>query len=1239
MIRRIQITVLVTSIFLLSACAAKKVYIKESSKSSLAQNHLQKENIDYEIYLVGDIGADNSQVTDSDIVDLIKSQLKPNSKTQSVVFLGNNFTNDGFPDTESPDFVAVDNAITACLQKLKDNTDKVYFIPGDSEWYDGENYSNSSLMRVEDYVQSKTNDKNVFVPSNGCGEPKVVELTDDLIIVLMDSEWVLLGDNSDQRKRSGCDIDDELELVTYLNEIMAKNKNKNVIIAAHHPIYSNGRTGGNYGAASHILPLPILGSFITGVKKLGGGQQRFGHPQYEAYRAAMNLVLSNFEGVIHVSGHDHNLQYHEKDNNHFVVSGSGAITDFVRKGGDAEFAFMSKGFSKITHTKDLELWLEFYVPDPDNPGKAKSIYRKRLYKKEIIDFSDKEIYKDADEYPETVRTVASNTYTHSKFGLGETYRAEWATEIEAPILLLDEYAGGLTPVQQGGGFQTRSLRLENPDGMQWVVRTIDKDVTKVVPPALRQTFVKSLVQDGISAAHPYAALAIPKLADAAQIYHANPKVVWLPKQKSLGYYNPDFTEKLYLFEERPGGNMNGHADYGGASESINTIELVEKLSKNHKHVVDQKYVLRARLFDLLIGDWDRHDDQWRWGIYKDESQPGVDIYRAIPRDRDQAFFKNDGFFNYLASRPFFNPQLIKFEEEIDRISGLAYNARYFDRHFLSQLGEEDFITTAETLQRSITDEVIAEALAAWPKEIYDESGEEIIHKLKTRRDDLTKYAKEFYEFLSKEVTVIGTNGANEFDVTAEKNDHLSVKAYHLEDGQKHLIWSRLIDGEACQELRLFGLKKQDTFNFYGDEESSIAVRLVGGSGEDVVNNASSSIKVIAYDRPHGMQLTGNGVKSKLRDEKGINSFDRKDWKLDRLLHFPLLTFYTDEGVGLSYNVWWQKNGFRKNPFKSNHKLSLAYFQANTAIVARYNGFWPGAFGPTWGFRLDAEATGPTFTQFFYGLGNEFINYEEVFPDVPESGSRNFHIVRGNHFDFNPHFEKSFGNNKSLRINPSFEYYNLDDRLDDSADEPRFIFLDEAGRTSTDFETKTYAGLGLHYTSDRVNNPVLPTRGYVFNAGADYKLSLRNSEFSNLTVSSNLAAYLPFSPTHKVVLATNIGGSYTFGDYEFFHANYLSNQSRLRGFRTNRFAGDGIIYHATDLRIKLLQGRGGLRTGLGIFGSFDHGRSFLEGEGINDWHTSYGGGIYLTPLDLFGFKIGYYVGDEDTQITIGGVLSY
>lgn len=42
---------------------------------------------------------------------------------------------------------------------------------------------------------------------------------------------------------------------------------------------------------------------------------------------------------------------------------------------------------------------------------------------------------------------------------------------------------------------------------------------------------------------------------------------------------------------------------------------------------------------------------------------------------------------------------------------------------------------------------------------------------------------------------------------------------------------------------------------------------------------------------------------------------------------------------------------------------------------------------------------------------------------------------------------------------------------------------------------------------------------------------------------------------------------------------------------------------------------------------------------DNWYTSYGGGIYLTPLNLLGFKIGYYVGKEDAQLAVGGALSF
>jgi hypothetical protein len=40
---------------------------------------------------------------------------------------------------------------------------------------------------------------------------------------------------------------------------------------------------------------------------------------------------------------------------------------------------------------------------------------------------------------------------------------------------------------------------------------------------------------------------------------------------------------------------------------------------------------------MLIGDWDRHYDQWRWAEYKKKGQV---IYRPIPRDRE--FSKFDG---------------------------------------------------------------------------------------------------------------------------------------------------------------------------------------------------------------------------------------------------------------------------------------------------------------------------------------------------------------------------------------------------------------------------------------------------------------------------------------------------------------------------------------------------------------------------------------------------------------------
>ena len=75
--------------------------------------------------------------------------------------------------------------------------------------------------------------------------------------------------------------------------------------------------------------------------------------------------------------------------------------------------------------------------------------------------------------------------------------------------------------------------------------------------------------------------------------------------------------------------------------------LAENKMLNHRyaeddHFIDQLAFARARLLDLLVGDWDRHEDQWRWAKFKQDDD--IKLYRPIPRDRDNVFFWSDGWF-------------------------------------------------------------------------------------------------------------------------------------------------------------------------------------------------------------------------------------------------------------------------------------------------------------------------------------------------------------------------------------------------------------------------------------------------------------------------------------------------------------------------------------------------------------------------------------------------------------------
>ncbi|WP_055445755.1 hypothetical protein [Lacinutrix mariniflava] len=351
---------------------------------------------------------------------------------------------------------------------------------------------------------------------------------------------------------------------------------------------------------------------------------------------------------------------------------------------------------------------------------------------------------------DSVVLAASTLYKADDIKLlmqGEQYRKAWETPIKVPVIFLDSLQGGMEVLKKGGGKQTHSLKLESEKGIKYTLRSINKDPRALIPDLAKTLGLENIVIDGISAQHPYGAILVSELAKAASIYTTHPKIVFIPKQKILENYNAQFGNRLYLLEYETDSHVNW-TNNKNAIEIIETDDLQKlKLNQENTVVIDKSALIRLRLFDFLIGDWDRHAKQYGWVIEKQDHN-----YRAIPLagDRDNAFFKTEGIIPTILSNKNMVPELQSFEKEIDFMPGLVYP---FDRYFLYNTSEKVFIAEAEKLQKSLTNKVIYDALNAWPKEIQALDGKEIIEKMISRRIDLVAYAKEFKKVIDKKGVV------------------------------------------------------------------------------------------------------------------------------------------------------------------------------------------------------------------------------------------------------------------------------------------------------------------------------------------------------------------------------------------------------------------------------------------------------------------------------------------------------
>ncbi|HEU4633575.1 MAG TPA: hypothetical protein VFS22_06305, partial [Flavisolibacter sp.] len=415
-------------------------------------------------------------------------------------------------------------------------------------------------------------------------------------------------------------------------------------------------------------------------------------------------------------------------------------------------------------------------------------------------------------YPSHKTVIAGAEYKKGslyRWLWGDDYRKEWTTPVSAPVLDLDSAFGGLTPIKEGGGRQTKTLHLKDASGKRYVLRSVNKTYLGALPEIVQGTFVENLANDQIATNHPYAALTIPLMAGAAGVYHTHPTYFFVPYSKKLGEFNAAFANTLCLLEERPDKTQRNQPDFGNPADIVGSDEMREALLAKNNHLVDQNAYVKTRLFDMFVGDWSRHKDNWRWAVI---DSTGLKLYRPIPKDRDQTYAKFEGNFLSLIVAAGKFKELQTFEGDIKNIKWYNYPAYALDKRLTNNLPQQAWIETAKALQERLTDSIIENAVKQMPPPIFSLSGEEIIRKLKSRRAHLVEYAKEYYAFLSRDVEIPGTRQNELFEIKRLNDQETSVTVYLMDKEKPNRdgpVFSRIFLNEETREIRVYGVGGND----------------------------------------------------------------------------------------------------------------------------------------------------------------------------------------------------------------------------------------------------------------------------------------------------------------------------------------------------------------------------------------------------------------------------------------------
>ena len=365
----------------------RKPYYKLSDIGWQHSSPAPEAKLIHSVALLGDVGAISTDGTDP-VLQMLEHWQKQHPTNSSVLFLGDNLYPIGLPPQGSRHRSLAQERLDTLLGHFRDFGGQGIFVSGNHDWLKGRKGGYAQMLLQQNYVLEHGGENVLYLPENGCIGPVTLQLVEGLLLVVLNTQWWVQRGEKPMGQKYGCQHENLDDFFMALNKLLRDNQHQRILIAAHHPLYSNALHGGKFTVKQHIfpltaahkrfyVPLPIFGSLYPFYRQLFGAHEDMAHSKYKKMRKRLLRIFHKYNNLIYVAGHDHNLQHFEVQQNHYIVSGSGSKTAFVKKGGKATFTLEQHGFFTLDYYDNGEVWIEAHVTSSETTA-GQVVFRKKL---------------------------------------------------------------------------------------------------------------------------------------------------------------------------------------------------------------------------------------------------------------------------------------------------------------------------------------------------------------------------------------------------------------------------------------------------------------------------------------------------------------------------------------------------------------------------------------------------------------------------------------------------------------------------------------------------------------------------------------------------------------------------------------------------------------------------------------------------------------------------------------------